>query len=175
MHTSSEHEIAAQPDECLLAHRYQSTIPRKQVPELSKGQHGEHEDQIIENASPNEHGESNEQNQDTDGGRGEAARGPRRNLDPEALFALRSTAVTSGARANRSASRCRTGDCQVLCSPAPCSIDKPGRFFHALPHAVRNRSDAQPCAPARAYVPFERRRGAPCPRKQSLGTQHERG
>src|SRR5262252_11083387 len=118
MHTSSEHEIAAQPDECLLAHRYQSTIPRKQVPELSKGQHGEHEDQIIENASPNEHGKTNEQNQDTDGCCGKTARGARHDLDPEALFALRSTAVASGARPIRSASRCRAGDCQVRSSPA---------------------------------------------------------
>src|SRR5262245_30347229 len=175
MDSGGEHEITAQSDERLLSHRYQSPIPRKQVPELSKGQHGEHEDQIVENVSPNERWEGNERSQHADGCRGETARGLCRNLDPEALFVPSSRAVTSGACANGGASRCPTGDCQVLYSPAPCSRDAPRGLLHAALHAVHSRSSAQPCAPARTHIRFRPSRGAPMPRKQSLRTQHERG
>ncbi len=69
-----EQQIAAEADEGLLAHRDEPGIAGEQVPILRQRQHGEHEDQVVEQVAAGEGGERDEQGNEADAGNADVTR-----------------------------------------------------------------------------------------------------
>ena len=63
VHGEREQQIAAEPDEGLLADGDEAGVARKQVPVLGQRQHGEDEDQVVDQVAAAEGRERDQQRQ----------------------------------------------------------------------------------------------------------------
>ena len=99
MHGEREQQIAAEPDEGLLAYRDEPGVAGQQVPELGQRQHGEHEDQIVEQIAAGE-GRQRYQHRD-EAGAGKPDRARMRGGDLDAIPHFRHPLLGPQARRQR--------------------------------------------------------------------------